>query len=727
MIKKWLLWLYDKGPSRISGQLYLGIGTAVALTMMASMVAWFAFNEVGEAQREVNEVAVPEIAAAFGVAQRSGTLAAAAPRLAAAETPEALEAVTASIADERENFAEQLETIAGYDMENERFQRISASGNTLMSNIGMIEESVARRFVLEEQSQSLRRELEQLQFELAGILVPALDDQLFYTATGYRNIDEPAAPRSEYLSELELQRYRHLAELQTEATVSTRILSNVFNLVDADRLEPLLERFESASGGVERSLVGLGTAPLRQRLEPVFAQLFELGSGDGMIFQIRAEDLELLAQQRALIENNRNIAVELVAEVESLVNSAQVSARAATVASTETIQVGRQLLLALNAVSLVGALLIAWLFVGKVLLRRLAFLSEHMRRMAGGDLKQKVELDGRDEVADMASALEVFRLHSIEAQRLNLVEKLAEELRGKNETLEETLGELQKAQDQIVMREKLAALGELTAGVAHEIQNPLNFVKNFAESSEELLEELQEELPEGGGSIDEGQNDLIREIGGDLTENLRRIREHGERANRIVRDMLQMGRGSGEKQSTDVNALLEEHSRLAYHAARASNENFQLEINEDFDPNLGKIEIVSQEMARVFLNMVNNACHATHEKREDPDTDAGYVPAIWLSTRREEDQIIVRIKDNGKGIPPHVRDKIFNPFFTTKPTDQGTGLGLALSNDIVREHGGAIEVDSEPGEYTEMAIRIPLEPAAAPQEEPAAPQEQETA
>jgi signal transduction histidine kinase len=187
-----------------------------------------------------------------------------------------------------------------------------------------------------------------------------------------------------------------------------------------------------------------------------------------------------------------------------------------------------------------------------------------------------------------------------------------------------------------------------------------------------------------------------------------------------------MGRGSGEKQSTDVNALLEEHARLAYHAARASNENFQLEINEDFDLNLGKIEIVSQEMARVFLNMVNNACHATHEKKEDPDTDAGYVPGIWLSTRREEDQIIVRIKDNGKGIPPHVRDKIFNPFFTTKPTDQGTGLGLALSNDIVREHGGAIEVDSEPGEYTEMAIRLPLEPVSVPQEEPAAPQEQET-
>lgn len=708
MMKRWLLWLYDKGPSRISGQLYLGIGTAVALTMMTSMVAWFAFNEVGEAQREVNEVAVPEIAAAFGVAQRSGTLAAAAPRLTAAETPEALETVTESISEERESFAVQLEAIAGHGMEDERFQRIREAGNTLMSNIEMIEESVARRLVLQERSRQLRLSLERLQLELTSILVPALDNQLFYTVTGYRDTDQPVAPREEYLSEEELLRYRHLADLQAEATVSTRILSNVFNLSDADRLEPLLERFESADGGVERSLAGLGTAPLRQRLEPVFTRLFELGSGQDMIFEIRGEDLDLVAQQRALIENNRDLSVGLVAEVESLVNSAQDSTEDATVASTRTIQVGRRLLLALNAVSLIGALLIAWLFVGKVLLRRLEFLSEHMRRMAGGDLKQKVKLDGRDEVADMAAALEVFRLHSIEAQRLNLVEKLAEELRGKNDELESTLAELQKAQDQIVMQEKLAALGELTAGVAHEIQNPLNFVKNFAESSEELLEEMTEELPSAGGTIDEAQDGLIREIGGDLTENLRRIREHGERANRIVRDMLQMGRGSGDKQSTDINALLEEHSRLAYHAARASNPNFQLEINEDFESNLGEIEIVSQAMARVFLNMVNNACHATNERREDPNTESGYVPGIWLSTRREDDQIVVRIKDNGKGIPPHVIDKIFNPFFTTKATDQGTGLGLALSNDIVREHGGSIEVDSEPGQYTEMTIRLPL-------------------
>jgi len=336
--------------------------------------------------------------------------------------------------------------------EVDQFQVISEQGNALISNIENIEASVAMQFVLKDKSQNMREELQRLQSELTSILVPAIDNQLFYTATGYRNIHEPAAPRSVYLSEEELQRYRHLSDLLSEATVSTRILANVFNISNADRLEPLLERFESANGGVERSLAGLGATSLRQRLEPVFDQLFELGIGEDQIFEVRATDLQLIEQQREMIQNNRDLAVELAMEVEQLVRAAQESANEATVASTQTILVGRQLLLFLNAISLIGGGLIAWLFVGKFLARRLEFLSEHMRRMAGGDLTQKVELSGRDEVADMAAALEVFRLHSIEAQRLNLVEQLAEELRGKNDQFEETLGELQTAQDQIVIR-----------------------------------------------------------------------------------------------------------------------------------------------------------------------------------------------------------------------------------------------------------------------------------
>ncbi len=692
---------------RLAVQLYIGIGAAVALTMVASLVGWFSFDQVGDAQRQVNERAVPEIATAFAVAQQSGTLAAAAPRLAAAETPKAFAEVAAKIASERDDFKKQLAALTQQGAAEERFARIRARGDTLIANINAIEASVAKRFDLNAHSRALHKNLEALQNELTSILVPAIDDQLFYAMTGYRTLGEPPAPRVQHLSEAELSRYRDLAELQEGATTATRLLANAFNLSDARLLEPLQERFDSTVGGIERNLAALDEGPLRSALNQTFEHLFDLGRGDMRVFALRTAELQIVAQQRVLLDRNRDLAIELVAEVEGLVNTAHASAQAATQTSTQAILTGSKLLLALNAFNIVGAILIAWLFVGRVLLRRLEFLSNRMRRMAEGDLEAKIEMPGRDEVADMAAALEVFRRHSLEAQRLNLVEKLAADLEEKNATLEKVLDDLRQAQGQIVMREKLAALGELTAGVAHEIQNPLNFVKNFAEVSEELLEELQEVLEQDSQQLDPEQRELIGEICGDLTANLGRIRQHGERANRIVRDMLQMGRGSGEAQPVGINALLEEHARLAFHSARATNVDFQLDIKEELDEAVGELEVIPQDLARVFLNMVSNACYATNEKRHAPETAPDYVPTLWLSTRRRPDHVEIRIRDNGNGIPPDVIDKIFNPFFTTKPTDQGTGLGLALSNDIVREHGGTIKVHSELGEFTEMTIELP--------------------
>ncbi len=724
---------------RIAFHLYMGIGTAVALTMVASLVAWFSFDQVGNAQRQVNERAVPEIATAFAVAQQSGTLAAAAPRLVATETQGAFAEVAAKVASERDDFKKQLSALTQQGAAEERLVRIRARGDTLIANINAIEESVAKRFELKTRSRGLQKNLELLQNELTDILIPAIDDQLFYAMTGYRTLGKPPAPRAQHLSEAELALYRDLAELQEGATTATRLLANVFNLSDVRLLDPLQERFNSTVDGIERKLAALGQGPLRSslarqtpkvgfrieraylhsELEQTFNRLFDLGRGDEKIFALCAWQLQIVEQQRTLLDHNRDLSIELVAEVERLVNTARESAQQATQTSTQAIFTGRKLLLAINAVGIAGAVLIAWLFVGRMLLRRLEFLSDRMRRMAEGDLKAKIELPGRDEVADMAAALEIFRHNSLEAQRLNLVEKLAADLEEKNATLEKVLEDLNLAQDQIVMREKLAALGELTAGVAHEIQNPLNFVKNFAEVSEELLEELQELLEEEGIQISQEQRELLNEIKSDLTDNLERIRHHGDRANRIVRDMLQMGRGSGEARATDINALLEEHARLAFHSARATNADFQLDIKEELDEQMGELEVVPQDLARVFLNMVSNACYATNEKRHAPETASDYVPTLWISTRRTPTQVEVRIRDNGNGIPADVADKIFNPFFTTKPTDQGTGLGLALSNDIVREHGGIIKVNSEPGEFTEMTIELPTEQSASLQSDPA--------
>lgn len=702
----------------ISTQLYLGIGGAVALTMGASLVGWFSFNQVGDAQSRVNAGSVG-MAAAFAVAHQSGALVAAAPRLVAATTSEVFAQVSVEIAKERSAFEEQLAGLTQRGGKEERFSRIRAQGSTLISNIEAIKSSVAERFVLTARSKALRAELVEVRNQLEGILVPLIDDQLFYAMTGYRNLGEAPAPREQHFSEDEFDRYRYLAELQADATIAIQLLSRAFNLSDAPQIEPLRERFEAAEGRIERSLSAIGKSPSRGQIAPACARLFQLGLGEEGGFDLRTRELELARHQRDLLTRNRSLATDLVAEAKGLVSVARGSAEEATRVSTQAILTGRSFLLVLNLISITGAVLIAYLFVGRMLLPRLERLSERMRRMADGDLEGEVQIDGRDEVADMAAALEVFRRHALEVQRLNLVEKLAEELKDKNAELEKVLADLRRVQDQIVMREKLAALGELTAGVAHEIKNPLNFVKNFSEASGELLEELMETLDESIDTLSGEQRELVDEIYQDLTDNMGRILQHGNRADRIVHDMLAMGRGSGERQPTEINNLVDEHARLAYHSARAADTDFNLTIETDFDPDVGQIEVVPQDLGRVFLNMVGNACYATDEKRRAIEEDAGvtYFPTLSLITRCMDDRIEVCIRDNGNGMPPEVVDKIFNPFFTTKPTDKGTGLGLALSNDIVREHGGNIRVVSEPGEFTEMIVELPLVPPAVTTEE----------
>ena len=682
--------------------------------------------------------------AAFGVAQHSGTLVNAAPRLTAATTLEELAAESAGIDAARGALEVHLgvllgaegqaasgvssaidiadlleagqmgnaETMRLNEGELESSQHIRALVETLTVGIEAIEDGMSEIFTLNDDKEEIRAELTTLRDQIDDIMVPAVDNQLFYTMRGYHNLYDPPADRSEHFSEAELARYRSLAGLHADATTANQILESAFSISSAPLIEPLRERFESAVGSMERNLAALDDWPLRPQILPLTDRLTELGTGENNGFDILERQLQIKQNQQDLLTLNQGVALALVGEVDSLVDTARSSADGATLASTQAMLTGRTLLLAISAVSIVGALLIAWLFVGRMLLSRLRMLSDWMLRMAGGDLEARVEIGGRDEVADMAQALEIFRRNSLEAQRLNLVEQLAEELQGKNEQLESVLAELERAQDQIVMREKLAALGELTAGVAHEIRNPLNFVKNFSEASEELLSELEEVLADVMEDISEEDKDYIDEISGDLTSNLERIRTHGDRANRIVNDMLMMGRDTGEQRPTDINGLLDEHARLAYHSARALDTNFQLDIQQDLDPDMGEIEVVPRDLGRVFLNMVGNACDATDEKRRrlssNEQEGEPYMPTLWIATHKGDENVEIRIKDNGSGMPPDVIDKIFNPFFTTKPTDKGTGLGLAISNDIVRQHGGSISVESEAGEYTEMKIVLPL-------------------
>ncbi len=696
---------------RLSTQLYSGIGGAVLLTVAASLVGWFSFDRVGNAQSQVNDSSIPEMAAAFEVAEYSSALVAAAPRLTSANTRKDLESVYDSISDANDALEVQLEVLEQTTSGDQRLARIRDHSQTLISNVEAIRSQRTELFRLVTERESISNELADLRSQLDDTVVPAIDDQLFYIITGYRVLGEPAAELEEHFSEEEFNRYRHLSELQSDANIATELLANAFTLSEAAAIEPLRERFEAVDSRIQRNLTALEDSDAYVNIAPVFARISEMGMGEQNGFALLERELRLNESQRLLLAQNQDEAVALVAEVDGLVVAARDSAGEATTASTQAILTGRTLLLVISALSVAGALLIAWLFVGRVLLRRIQILSDWMRRMAAGDLQARVEIGGNDEVTDMAAALEVFRQHALEVQRLNLVELLAADLQERNDELQSVLEELRLAQDKIITQQKLAEMGELTAGVAHEIRNPLNFVKNFSEVSEELIEELKEVLDEFSDDLTDEQRDYIEEISQDLSGNLERIRHHGARANRIVEDMLQLGRGGGEVRPVIINDLLNEHALLAYHSARALDPDFQLDLKSEFDPDAGEWPVIPEDMGRVFLNMVSNACHATDEKRRaivEKGESGSYMPTLWLKTKRTDDALEIRIRDNGDGIPDDVIDKIFNPFFTTKPTDKGTGLGLALSNDIVREHGGTISPVSVPGEYTEMVVVLPV-------------------
>ncbi len=273
--------------------------------------------------------------------------------------------------------------------------------------------------------------------------------------------------------------------------------------------------------------------------------------------------------------------------------------------------------------------------------------------------------------------------------------------------LNATLENLNATQEQLVAQQKLASLGALTAGIAHEIKNPLNFVNNFSELSLELLQELREELSRGKNAEQAAQDDAIGSLLRDLEQNAMKVNEHGKRADSIVRSMLQHSRGrTGDRQETDINAMVEENLNLAYHGTRAQNAEFNIKMEKLLDPSIGKVRVVPQDLSRVLLNVITNGFYEAHRKKKASGPD--FAPILTVSTRNLGDTIEIRVRDNGNGIPPAVREKIFTPFFTTKPTGQGTGLGLSLSHDIVvKEHHGSISFESEEGAFTEFIIRLP--------------------
>jgi signal transduction histidine kinase len=284
---------------------------------------------------------------------------------------------------------------------------------------------------------------------------------------------------------------------------------------------------------------------------------------------------------------------------------------------------------------------------------------------------------------------------------LNLQKQATEEQKTKAEN---ALSELKSLQKKMIHSAKMASLGEVTAGIAHEIQNPLNFVTNFSELNVEILDEMRAVFIDKLEAADKvGANEIMD----DLAENLKKINEHSKRADAIVKGMLQHSRSTtGEKKLTDINALVDDSLRLSYHGLRAKNKGLIINVKTDFDKSAGEVSVVPQDMSRVILNLCNNAFYAVNLKKQTADSD--FQPTVLVTTKRSGEKIKISVKDNGNGIPQKILDKIFQPFFTTKPTGQGTGLGLSLSFDIVKFHDGELKAETEEGNFTDFTIELPV-------------------
>jgi PAS domain S-box-containing protein len=336
-----------------------------------------------------------------------------------------------------------------------------------------------------------------------------------------------------------------------------------------------------------------------------------------------------------------------------------------------------------------------------------------------------IEVNGQRPDGSNAERVWITYWHPLKAKDgailgINVVaEEITEQKRAKaalqlaNESLEartleltNSLEELRAAQDRLVQTQKLASLGQLTAGIAHEIKNPLNFVNNFSGVSAELIDELQEVL--GGMTSDDETRREIAELTNTLRGNLEKVIHHGKRADAIVKNMLlHSHEGSGEHRLANANDLVEESLNLAYHGARAENQSFRIKLERSFDPTASEVDVFPQEITRALLNLISNGFYAATKRKEHDGSD-GYEPTLAVSTKNLGDRVEVRIRDNGTGIPPDVQEKIFNPFFTTKPAGEGTGLGLSICHDIiVKQHGGSVDVDTKHGEFTEFRIILP--------------------
>lgn len=706
----------------ISLQMYVILGAFVALIMLTSLLGRASLLEMNDIQKNITEEHIPELSIAIRMGQESVALANIAAQLRGATSEAEVQEIRTMVdthAERLDTVVQQLDRI-NYDTDTDVLLKFKDFSDDLLNNLKLLEESVYVIIGIRKTLKTSTEEALQEARSLDNFLLLRVDDQTFFLNTGWKTLEQskPVSP-GQRLRGGAIEYYRSLITLRAQSQLAANLLNEAVQFYNSDLIQPFRERFRAAIDICERMSQRISDGDLRAEVQTRYRRIKNIGLGAGEngtgLFTMMEKVFSEEDKQREYLDGNDSIVRSLSQQTEKLIEDIQSASSGTSDIFAAAINSRRNEFFALNIISVIIALLVGNFLVRRNLIGRIKNLSNTMITLSAGNLSTPLTIRGNDEVTDMSRSLEVFRQYAYEAQKLELVERLAKENQEKNIELESTILKLRNAQQQMIMQEKLASLGQLTSGIAHEIKNPLNFITNFSLVSKELLEDISREIAEIGETLAAENKSFIEEVLRDLYSNMEKINFHGQRANDIVKGMLQHSRGgdSGEVEEIAFGRFLDSTINLAYQGKRTSSKEFNVDIKKTYDESIDKVKINPQDISRVILNLVTNACDAVEEKRVKRDTskDGEYQPTIWIDTKKIGDQdnpvIEIRVRDNGSGIPEKLAKKIFDPFFTTKPTDKGTGLGLSLSHDIVTKHNGALKL-KRLDEGTEFVIELPM-------------------
>ena len=706
-------------------QLYVILGVFVALIMLTSLLGRVSLLQMNDIQKNITEHHIPELSIAIGMGQESVALANIASRLRSAPSEDEVRKIRTTVDTHAQRLDDGLQKLEKISFDTDTniavLAKFKGFAKDLLNNLALLEKSVYTTLDIRSQVKETTEKGLQEARALDNFLLMGIDNQTFFLNTGWKTLTQkqPVTPARRLRGDA-VDYYRSLMTLRSQSQKAANLLSETVQVSSGDLIQPLRERFRAAVDTCAHMLSQITDKELQQKARERYEVIRTLGLGsankssdsDGGLFQMMETVFQEEARQSTYLAGNNSIVGGLSQQTDTLISAIQNASSGTSDAFADAITHRRNEFFALNIISVIIAILVGNFLVRKNLIGRIKSLSSTMITMSQGNLRTPLTIRGNDEITDMSRSLEVFRQHAYEAQKLELVERLAKENQEKNVELESTILKLRNAQQQMIMQEKLASLGQLTSGIAHEIKNPLNFITNFSLVSRELLEDISREVADIGDKMPSDNKSFIEEVLRDLYGNMEKINFHGQRANDIVKGMLQHSRGgdSGATEEIVFSRFLDSTINLAYQGKRTSSKEFNVDIKKTYDEQIDKVKINPQDISRVILNLVTNACDAVDEKRIKGGKD-DYQPTIWIETKKigndSNPMVEIKVRDNGPGIPENLAQKVFDPFFTTKPTDKGTGLGLSLSHDIIAKHRGMLKLQRLE-EGTEFIIELPM-------------------